>query len=245
MQSRITADPRLVRQSFLVEAEVRALLKRRGWTVALLAQHWSLNKQYIYRLIENEQRPPHWDAAFRGLGRCPVKARRPGRPRQQRAAGQPDAAPGAPEWKAPRRVVGARSAEAPETQEQMRRRLQRESMTDIERTLARLGRMPPELLGEPALSTRGVLRRGQLLVLLDDFQDSAANARAVVIEVVVATGGAERYRIALEDGSVALLLPHQALMLLADTGEVRDLKGLDLSTAALVRSAIADGQLRF
>ena len=194
-----TPDPRLVRREFLYEADVRALLAERGWTVALLAQHWSLNKQYIYRLIENYARPPHWDDAFRGLPPCPVKARRPGRPPKSKAAGKPALPRDAASHAAAVVPQGKDARRRPESPSEERKRLFQMSAADIDHTLARFGRIAPDHLATGVIPNRGVFKAGQVVLSLDEFQGRPADVRGVVIEVIErlgpASSTASRWRI--------------------------------------------------
>lgn len=237
-------DPRLARREFLHQDDVRALLAQRGWTVALLAEHWALRKQYLYRLIENYARAPHWDDAFRGLPPCPVKARRPGRPPKSEAAGKPALPRDAASRAAAVAPQGNDTRRRPESPSEERKRLLQMSAVDIDHTLARFGRIAPDHLAAGAIPTRGVFKAGQVVLSIDDFQGRSPGVRGVVIDVIERLGLGEQYRIALEDRSVVKVLPHQALALFTDVGETRDLSALDLSTDLLVRHALADGSLK-
>jgi hypothetical protein len=229
-------DPRLKRSAFLPADAVRLLLKRRGWTVALLAQHWDLHPDYLYRLIDNPARPPHWDAAFRGLTRCPVKARGPGRPSARELARRSRPAHSAPVSATPSLP---RSPISPAKERSARIAL------DIAQTLARFGRLPPEHLSEPSPRLANILAVGQVVVALDDLGPVTADARGLVVNVSRdGPGLSEFYRVVFEGGVILRLSPQQALNALADTGETRDLAGIDCTDDLAIRRASLGGALR-
>lgn len=240
----MTTDPRVLRPDFFRAAEVQALLKQLGWTVALLAQHWGIHKASLHRLIKNDARAPYWDSAFRGLGPCPIVPRRPGRPRADDAT----AAGRAARHKASRPARRPSAAEAGGSQRHppTRASVLAQNAHDIADTLARFGRLPADSLPLPSgLQMRGVLQRGQIVRAVDDGEGLTAGLRGVVVEVLRHPTAGERYRVAFEDETVILLLPYRAIDLLENTGDRLDLSGLDLSTDALLRAALRTGRLRF
>ena len=81
----------------LPSSEVRAPLKAKGWTNALLAQRWKITPVWVSQIINNPDRAPHYDDAIKGLPRCAVKPVKRGRkpaaasrePRQARKVKRP------------------------------------------------------------------------------------------------------------------------------------------------------------
>jgi hypothetical protein len=49
--------------------EIKAIIKKRGWTQKEIAKYWGVTPNWIYLLIKNEngQRSVRDDCAFRGL----------------------------------------------------------------------------------------------------------------------------------------------------------------------------------
>ncbi|KPZ24129.1 hypothetical protein ALO40_200287 [Pseudomonas syringae pv. viburni] len=51
----------------LTPAEFKAEYRRRGWTGKDLAAHWRKHPVSLSKIINDPERPPHWDDAVRGL----------------------------------------------------------------------------------------------------------------------------------------------------------------------------------
>lgn len=47
--------------------EFKAEYQRRGWSNNELAAHWRKHPVSLSKIVNNPERPPHWDDAVRGL----------------------------------------------------------------------------------------------------------------------------------------------------------------------------------
>ncbi|RRV31698.1 hypothetical protein EGJ86_19190 [Pseudomonas sp. o96-267] len=51
----------------LTPAEYKAGLKEKGWSGRSLAERWDFSPSWVSKLINDPERPLHWDDALRGL----------------------------------------------------------------------------------------------------------------------------------------------------------------------------------
>ncbi|MGO4801058.1 hypothetical protein ACEN2T_17410 [Pseudomonas sp. W22_MBD1_FP4] len=55
--------------------EFKDLMKEKGWTGRALALRWGKTAVWISKVINDEDREPHWDDAVRGLQKAKKKSR--------------------------------------------------------------------------------------------------------------------------------------------------------------------------
>lgn len=48
-------------------AEIRAVIKRRGWSTDLIATRWGMTRRRVQQLVADEDRPRYYDDAVNGL----------------------------------------------------------------------------------------------------------------------------------------------------------------------------------
>ncbi|PPC84601.1 MAG: hypothetical protein CTY38_00720 [Methylotenera sp.] len=48
-------------------AEIRAEIKRRGWSTDLIATRWGMTRRRVQQLVADEDRPRYYDDAVNGL----------------------------------------------------------------------------------------------------------------------------------------------------------------------------------
>jgi hypothetical protein len=85
-----------------------------------------------------------------------------------------------------------------------------------------------------------------VVVALSDLGPVAADSRGLVVNASRdGPGQSEFYRVVFEGGVILRLSPQQALNALADTGETRDLAGIDCTDDLAIRRAVLGGTLRF
>lgn len=57
--------------------DAKAEMARKGWTNHALAIWWDFRENYTSRLVNNPDRPRHFDDALRNLPLCPDELRNP------------------------------------------------------------------------------------------------------------------------------------------------------------------------
>ncbi|MGL5538808.1 hypothetical protein CF123_17755 [Aeromonas veronii] len=53
--------------AMMTKEEIKALLKKKGWTQRALADRWELTERRIGQMISDPNRPGYYDDALRGL----------------------------------------------------------------------------------------------------------------------------------------------------------------------------------
>lgn len=48
-------------------AEIRTIIKRRGWSTDLIATRWGMTRRRVQQLVADEDRPRYYDDAVNGL----------------------------------------------------------------------------------------------------------------------------------------------------------------------------------
>ncbi|WP_219096126.1 helix-turn-helix transcriptional regulator [Pseudomonas sp. UMAB-40] len=57
----------------LTALEFKELMKAQGWSGRALAERWKKTPPWISKIVNDEDREPHWDDAVKGLPKCKAK----------------------------------------------------------------------------------------------------------------------------------------------------------------------------